>query len=390
MARHNPQKIGIETRADKTGRDSHRGVVYDKRTRKPIRGPWTPSLAAARAWRTDALDRLSKGTLSGDRGPFLAQAIGWFLKGMEDGSILNRSRQRYKPSVVRDYRRDLRQRIEPLLGSSRMREVTLMDVQLVADKLTADALSASSVRNTIMALRALYRWGRPRGMCFHQPCEGVELPRGEPERMRIATPDQAALLVGALAGHDRVAFALACYAGLRAGELLALHWQHVNLDFRVIRVERAWDHGSKGYIAPKSKAAYRVVPITERLQTVLIDHRDTVGCEGLLLPALRGEQTQPMGHSALVKRLAKRWEAADVEPLKLHEGRHTFASLLIAAGANAKAITTYMGHSSIQVTFDRYGHLMPGSEAEVAGLLDTYLSASASPPASPRVAQGTD
>jgi integrase len=63
-----------------------------------------------------------------------------------------------------------------------------------------------------------------------------------------------------------------------------------------------------------------------------------------------------------------------LEPLKLHEARHTFASLLIAAGANAKAITTYMGHSSIQVTYDRYGHLMPGSETEVAGLLDTYLA----------------
>ena len=96
-----------------------------------------------------------------------------------------------------------------------------------------------------------------------------------------------------------------------------------------------------------------------------------------MLPALRGERSRPMGHSALVKRLKKRWTKAGLEPLKLHEGRHTFASLLIAAGANAKAITTYMGHSSIQVTYDRYGHLMPGSEAEVAGLLDTYLARSA-------------
>ena len=158
----------------------------------------------------------------------------------------------------------------------------------------------------------------------------------------------------------------------------------------MIRVERAWDHGSKEFIAPKSNAAHRVVPITQRLHAVLGDHRDTFGGEGLLLPALRGEKTHPMGHSALVKRLAKHWMAAELQALKLHEGRHTFASLLIAAGANAKAITTYMGHSSIQVTFDRYGHLMPGSEAEVAGLLDTYLAASASPPASPRSAGGGD
>ena len=46
---------------------------------------------------------------------------------------------------------------------------------------------------------------------------------------------------------------------------------------------------------------------------------------------------------------------------------------MIAAGVNAKALSTYLGHSSIQITFDRYGHLMPGNESEAAGLLDAYL-----------------
>jgi integrase len=80
-----------------------------------------------------------------------------------------------------------------------------------------------------------------------------------------------------------------------------------------------------------------------------------------------------MSYSALVKQMARLWQTVGLPPLGLHEARHTFASLLIAAGANAKAITTYMGHASIRITFDRYGHLMPGSEAEVAGLLDDYL-----------------
>ena len=46
---------------------------------------------------------------------------------------------------------------------------------------------------------------------------------------------------------------------------------------------------------------------------------------------------------------------------------------MIAAGVNAKALSTYVGHSSIQITYDRYGHLMPGNEQEAAGLLDAYL-----------------
>jgi hypothetical protein len=56
-------------------------------------------------------------------------------------------------------------------------------------------------------------------------------------------------------------------------------------------------------------------------------------------------------------------------------GRHTFASLMIAARVNAKALSTFMGHANISITLDRYGHPMPGSEEEAAGLLDAYLTA---------------
>ena len=62
-----------------------------------------------------------------------------------------------------------------------------------------------------------------------------------------------------------------------------------------------------------------------------------------------------------------------LEEITLHECRHTFASLMIAAVVNAKALSTYMGHATITITLDRYGHLMPGNEAEAADLLDAYL-----------------
>jgi integrase len=61
------------------------------------------------------------------------------------------------------------------------------------------------------------------------------------------------------------------------------------------------------------------------------------------------------------------------EALTLHEARHTYASLMIAAGLNAKALSTSMGHSSIEITFDLYGHLFPGNEDEAAGLLDDLV-----------------
>ena len=60
--------------------------------------------------------------------------------------------------------------------------------------------------------------------------------------------------------------------------------------------------------------------------------------------------------------------------LRGRSGEHTFASLLIASGANAKAITAYMGHSSVKTTFDLYGHMLPSNEAEAGGLLDAYVA----------------
>jgi integrase len=67
------------------------------------------------------------------------------------------------------------------------------------------------------------------------------------------------------------------------------------------------------------------------------------------------------------------WSVAGLERLTPHGGRHTFASLMIAAGVNAKALATFMGHANIGITLDRYGHLMPGSEDEAAGLLNAYV-----------------
>jgi len=80
------------------------------------------------------------------------------------------------------------------------------------------------------------------------------------------------------------------------------------------------------------------------------------------------------------RRALAAWIRAGLEPIGLHEARHTFASLMIAAGVNAKALSTYMGHANIAITLDRYGHLMPGNEEQAAGLLDAYLSTAMSPP----------
>jgi integrase len=73
-------------------------------------------------------------------------------------------------------------------------------------------------------------------------------------------------------------------------------------------------------------------------------------------------------------RARRAWDEAALDRITLHECRHTFASLMIAAGVNAKSLQTYMGHANIEITYGRYGHLMPANEDEAAGLLDSYLA----------------
>ncbi len=137
-----------------------------------------------------------------------------------------------------------------------------------------------------------------------------------------------------------------------------------------IHVIRAWDP-HEGFIEPKSKAGRRVVPIARILRDHLLEHTTRVE-PGIELVFCRAEG-KPFDPASINRWARRAWKAAGLRGIGLHECRHTFASLLIAAGVNAKVLSTYVGHSSVATTYDLYGHLMPGNEAEAIGRLDTYL-----------------
>jgi integrase len=86
-----------------------------------------------------------------------------------------------------------------------------------------------------------------------------------------------------------------------------------------------------------------------------------------------GSTGRPFGAGELAERVSKAWSAASLQRVGLHEARHTYASLMIAAGVNIKTISEWMGHSSVTITIDRYGKLLPGSAAEALGLLNAFL-----------------
>jgi integrase len=94
--------------------------------------------------------------------------------------------------------------------------------------------------------------------------------------------------------------------------------------------------------------------------------------ESLIFASTSGK---PFHAAAIYRRADRVWDREGLGRLRLHQARHTYASFMIAAGVNAKALSAFIGHSSIKVTFDLYGHLMSGTEAEAAALLDAYLGA---------------
>lgn len=160
---------------------------------------------------------------------------------------------------------------------------------------------------------------------------------------------------------------------MRYGELRALRWGAVDLGNGTIRVRESWDPES-GSIAPKTRTSQRATPVPGVLRDLLHRQRgrdDELPDDALLFAGADGT---PFHAASLYRRADRAWTKAGLtERLRLHQARHTYASFMIAAGVNAKALSVFMGHSSIKVTFDLYGHLMPGTEAEAAALLDRFL-----------------
>ena len=346
--------------------------VYSARDRRKLRKS-LPTHSAARAWRAQAQRDVRMGALRAASDQTLRQASQTWLEQAREGAIRNRSGDRFKPSVLRGYEQGLRLHVLPSLGAHKLARITTSDLQAQVERWQAAGMNPSTIRNALLPLRAIYRRACARDGLPINPTSGLELPAVRGSRDRIVSPGEATTLVAALPEGDRALWATAMYAGLRLGELRALRHEHLDLKGGRIRVQASWDP-REGLIAPKSRAGTRTVPIPSVLSAHLARYRLAHGASGLFFGRTPDRPFQP---TSVMNRARRAWKAAGLEPVTLHECRHTFASLMIAAGVNAKALSTYMGHATLSITLDRYGHLMPGNEAEAAGLLDAYLDRAA-------------
>jgi integrase len=347
--------------------------IYVSREGKKIRKTFDRE-SEAKVWRAEATTAAAAGKLKTATTLTLREACWLWLEAADSGAVRDRAGKVFKPSTLRSYRSALRLRVLDEFGAVRLSEIRRPDVQSFVDRLLGEELAPSTIANTLDPLRAVYRHAVRRELVALNPTAELELPAANGQRDRIASPTEAAALLEVLPVGDRALWATAFYAGLRRGELQALRWGDVDLGRSEIHVQRSWDEEA-GQIDPKSKAGIRTVPILGVLRDYLDARKIDAGPDDDDLVFGR-EPRVPFAPSSVGKRGRAAFKKAKVQRISLHECRHTFASLLIAAGVNPKAIQTFMGHATIQMTFDQYGHLMPGSRDEARELVDAYLAAS--------------
>lgn len=348
----------------------YRATAFDKVSGKKLARTF-PTEGAAKSWRRDVYGQLGRGerTATVERRTLREACDEWFVEARA-GVVTTRSGDRYKPRALRAYEAGLRLKIYDVLGDRPLHTIRRSELQRLVDALTLEGCSPSSIQVAVTALRVVFARAAQRDEIEMVPTAGLKLPAVRGRRERIADPLEAAELIAAAPDQHRALWASGFYSGLRRGELLALKWDRVDFAAGTIDVVASWDpdHGTD---ETKNRQRRRV-PMPTDLREHLAAHRlrQAPGIDYVF-----GTAERPWDPSWVQRQADVAWKAAGLKRLTLHDCRHTYASLMIAAGVNAKALCDFMGHSSITVTFDRYGHLMPGSENEAAGLLDDYLVA---------------
>jgi integrase len=358
--------------------------VWSSRDGRKIRQVF-PTPAAAKGWRRDALAAVAGGKMRAPTATTIADEARAWVERADRGEIRTRGGKPYKPAVLRLYRRDVETCIVPELGGLRVSQLRRRDVQALVDALVGRGLSGSRIRGIVNALRAVLRRPLHDDELAVNPTDRLNLPADSKPRERAASPAEASDLLAALPVEQRALWAVAFYAGLRRGELRALRWSAIDDAVTEIRVEHGWDE-VEGEIEPKSAKGVRRVPVAGALRLILLEHRARTGRRGADLVFGR-TATEPFTPTHVRDCALKAWavaavgtflrgESAELVPIGLHECRHTFVSLMHAAGRSLEEIGDYVGHSSAYMT-DQYRHLLDGARTDAAAALDALLAGSA-------------
>jgi integrase len=330
---------------------------------------------AADAWSVQALHQVASGTHSVDRESITVKEAGevWIRRGEVE---------RLEASTLRHYRLHLNHHIAPALGAVRLSKLSTPCVATFADAMLRSN-SRVMTRKVLATLRAILNTAQRQGLVAQNVALAVKV--GAQDRhtgkVEIPAPEEVRKLLAAAPTRWRPFLLTATLTGLRASELRGLRWADLDLDGARLTVsQRADENGRIG--SPKSAASRRSIPLPPAVVAALTAwHGDKPAREGgLVFPNAAGK---PAHLSNLYKQfwwplqiacgLVELRPDRNGQPVArarygMHVLRHFYASLLIDRGFPPKRVQSLMGHSSVSLTLDTYGHLFPDDAADAARL----------------------
>ncbi len=300
-----------------------------------------------------------------------------------------------RPATHEGYRRLLRQQAFPLFGSIPIESVTRRDIETLANSMSDRDLSKSTIRFCIGAVRGVYNDLIDNGANLTNPAarpgkflrdktdrrlQIVPLTAEEVQRLLEAAwaidQDRAARPLKDVSPSHYLFLLTAVRTGLRLGELMGLQWGDLDFNGRFIDVKRQWNRGQ--YAVTKGKRLRRVdmsLKLCEALRLAKDSRMVELAVQGKELdleePLFRSSAGGPLQESNVRRRLlAPCLDRAGLRQIHPHVLRHTFASLLLSNGEPIVYVKEQLGHASIQLTVDTYGHLIPGANKAAVDRLD--------------------
>jgi integrase len=350
-----PRRVRVERGIYK--RQTPKGVRYEltytdstgRQRWQTVRG----GLKEARRARAEIVSKLGRGERVAPTRATLAEvAVAWLD-----------AQTQLRPRTKERYGSNIRLHIVPKQGRLRIGEVNTDDVARVIADMQEAGYAAWTIRGVLTVLGRVLGSATRRGLIPDNPVrrlERGERPKVERREMRILDRDGISRVLDLCQPKYRALLATAIFTGLRQGEQLALTWADMDFGAGVLHVRYQLDRGGQR-VAPKTPQALREVILMPTLATVLKTHKEKAFGRGFARPSdpvFASEVGTPMNYRNIVKRgLDPALEAAKVAPLRWHDLRHTFASLLVAEGANVVFVARQLGHVSTKETLDTYAKL---------------------------------
>jgi|AMFO01.1.fsa_nt_gi Site-specific recombinase XerD len=284
-----------------------------------------------------------------------------------------RTKAHLKPKTLAGYESNLRAHVLPVFGSDQLRHVDRMAVEEWVADLQASGLGPSGVRQARQVLNSMMTLAVEAGYLVVNPVAGVKVARQPDPEMLFLSAGEVERLAAATRKPYGTLMHLLAYGGLRWGEAVAVRRRRCDLlRSRIEVAESLSEARGKLHFGATKTYRRRVVIIPAFLTELLAEHLAREVDDDPDALVFTSPLGKPLRNSNFRRQVWYRAvaDAGLPEELRIHDLRHTCAALLIAEGAHPKAVQAHLGHSSISVTMDRYGHLFPSDMEALAAALD--------------------